>query len=107
MTVHMDVPEVRAGGGALRTLAPRVRGASSRVERPAAAAAEQNAGFAAGGAGGDWQAAFAADVASVESRQIWQGEQVAGCADDMEASDAAIGGRFNTIAGEIPAARPK
>lgn len=107
MAVHMDVQEVRVGGSALRTLAPRVRNASSRVESPAAAAAEQNAGFATGRAGGDWQAAFASDVASVEDRQLWQGEQVVGCADDMESNDVEVGGRFNTIAGELPAARPE
>ncbi|HLU26827.1 MAG TPA: hypothetical protein VKZ65_00210 [Glycomyces sp.] len=105
MAVHMDVGKVRAGGGALRELAPRVRNASNRVEGPAAAAAEQNAGFAAGPAGGEWQAAFAADVAGVEDRQRWQGEQVAGCADDAEANDAEVGGRFDAIAGEIPATR--
>ncbi|WP_026931558.1 hypothetical protein [Glycomyces tenuis] len=107
MTVHMDVPKVRASGTTLRTLAPRVREASSRVESPAAAAAEQNAGFATGPAGRDWQAAFATDVASVEERQLWQGEQVVGCADDAESNDVEIGGRFNTIAGEMPAGRTK
>jgi hypothetical protein len=102
MTVHMDVDDVRSGGSGLRSLAPGAQNASRRVERPAAAAAERNPGFATGDAGRRWQAALAAVTAGVERRLDWQGEQVVGAADDVDAVDREASGRFGGIGGEIP-----
>ena len=104
MTVRMDVSKVREAGNGLRGFAPGVRGASKRVEGPAAAAKTANSGFATAEAGERWREAFSAVVDSVERRQDWQGEQVVGCADAAESTDDQISRGLNTIGGQIPAA---
>lgn len=102
MTVHMNVDDVRSGGTGLRGLAPGARNASRRVERPAQDAADRNGGFATGEAGRRWQAALAAVAAGVERRLDWQGEQVVGSADDLEATDREAGNRFGGIQNQFP-----
>jgi hypothetical protein len=97
MTVHMDVEEVRTGGTGLRGLAPNGQAASRRVERPAATAAERNRGFATGDAGRSWQTALAAVTTGVERRLTWQGDQVVGSADDVDAVDQETRTRFGGI----------
>jgi len=102
MTVHMDVDDVRSGGSGLRGLAPNAQNASRRVERPAATAAEKNRGFATGDAGRRWQTALAAVTSGVERRLTWQGDQVVGSADDVEAADQETHTRFGGIHSQIP-----
>ncbi|MCC3764676.1 hypothetical protein K3N28_16585 [Glycomyces sp. TRM65418] len=97
MTVHMDVEAVRTGGIGLRGLAPNGQAASRRVERPASTAADRNRGFATGEAGRRWQAALAAVTAGLEHRLTWQGDQVVGSADDVEAVDQEARTRFGGI----------
>lgn len=103
MTVHMDVEDVRAGGIRLRVMSAGTKNASQRVEGPAASAADQNPGFTAGEAGRRWQTALATVTGALERRVDWQGEQVAGSADDWESNDEQAGNRFTTVAGELPA----
>jgi hypothetical protein len=108
MTVHMDVEDVRTGGTGLRNLAPNSQNASRRVERPAAAAADQNHGFATGDAGRRWQSALAAVTTGVERRLTWQGDQVIGSADDLDSADRETSSRFGGIHNQIPSApQPK
>lgn len=102
MTVHMDVEEVRTGGTGLRGLAPNGQAASRRVERPADSAATRNHGFATGDAGRRWQTAFAAVTTGVERRMTWQGDQVVGSADDVEAVDQESRTRFSGIQSQLP-----
>lgn len=101
MTVHMDVEDVRTGGTGLRGLAPNSQAASRRVERPAATAAEKNTGFATGDAGRRWQAALSAVTTGVERRLTWQGDQVVGSADDLDAADKEMSSRFGGIQNQI------
>jgi hypothetical protein len=93
----MDVEEVRTGGTRLRGLAPNGQAASRRVERPADSAATRNRGFATGDAGRRWQTALAAVTTGVERRLTWQGDQVVGSADDVEAVDQESHTRFSGI----------
>lgn len=102
MTVHMDVDDVRTGGTGLRGLAPDSQAAPRRVERPAATAAEQNTCFATGDAGRRWQAALAAVATGVERRLTWQGDQVIGSADDLDAADQETSTRFGGIHNQLP-----
>jgi hypothetical protein len=106
MTVHMDVDDVRTGGTGLRGLAPNSQAASRRVERPAATAAEKNTGFATGEAGRRWQTALAAVATGVERRLAWQGDQVVGSADDLDAADRETGSRFGGIHSQLPTQLP-
>ena len=102
MTVHMDVDDVRTGGTGLRSLAPNSQAASRRVERPAATAAENNTGFATGEAGRRWQTALAAVSQGLERRLTWQGDQVVGSADDLDAADKEMSARFGGIQSQLP-----
>jgi len=101
MTVHMDVDDVRTGGTGLRGLAPNSQAVSRRVERPAATAAEKNTGFATGEAGRRWQTALAAVSTGLERRLTWQGDQVVGSADDLDAADREMSSRFGGIQSQI------
>ena len=107
MTVHMDVDDVRTGGTGLRSLAPNSQNASRRVERPAATAAEKNTGFATGEAGRRWQTALAGVTGGVERRLAWQGDQVVGSADDLDAADQETRTRFGGIQDQIVTNVPK
>lgn len=102
MTVHMDVDGVRAGGSGLRDFAPRAQSASQRTALPAQTAADRNPGFATGDAGRRWQSALAAVTTGLERRLAWQGEQVVGAADDLDAADKEAGDRFGGIHDDIP-----
>jgi hypothetical protein len=106
VNVYMEVEKVRGGGADLKTIAPGARKASDRVEAPAETAATGNAGFLTGDAGVRWRTALGEVTASVERRVSWQGEQVAGSADDMEGTDGGVGADFRRIENRTPVKRP-
>jgi hypothetical protein len=106
MTVHMDVDDVRTGGTGLGGLGTQRQDDSRQGERPAATAAEKNTGFATGEAGRRWQTALAAVATGVERRLAWQGDQVVGSADDLDAADRETGSRFGGIHSQLPTQLP-
>lgn len=105
MNVYMEVEKVRGGGADLKTIAPGARKASDRVQAPAENAAAGNAGFLTGEAGVEWKTALEGVTAGVERRVAWQGEQVAGSADDMDGTDGDVRGNFRSIERRVPVKR--
>lgn len=101
----MEVEQVRGGGGDLQALAPKAKLASDRVQAPAQTAASSNGGFVTGEAGVQWHGRFDAVTAGVERRVDWQGAQVATSADELEACDKEVRGRFRALERRIPARR--